>query len=93
MVIRQFHIISVALAPYEADPKLIVDPDAVLPLAIPLESFQPVAPQCGEVRQLACGIDHAELLESLPGTTLKTSASARREQPLGFAIAERLDQV
>ena len=65
--------------PDEAHSILIVDPDAVLPPAIPLESFQPVAPQSGEIGQLACSIDHAELLESLPGATLKAPASARRE--------------
>ena len=75
MVIRQFHVISIAVPPCEADSKLIVDPDTVLPLAIPLESFQPVAPQSGEIDQLACSIDHAELLESLSGATLKAPAS------------------
>jgi len=40
----------------EADPKLIVHPDAVLAKAIRFESFQIVAPNECEISQAGCGV-------------------------------------
>lgn len=93
MVIRNFHIISVAVAPFEADSVLIIDPDAVLAPAITLEGFHPVTRQSGEISQLVCSIDHAELLEGSPDAAVKAPAVASGVQPLGFAILKRPDQV
>jgi hypothetical protein len=42
-IIGQLDIIGVAIVPPEADAKLIVHPDAVLPGAAALQSFQMVA--------------------------------------------------
>jgi len=37
--IHDLHIVGVTVAPFKADPELIVDPDAVLVFAVSLESF------------------------------------------------------
>ncbi len=43
MGVSDFHVKGIALVPLEADPPLIIDPDTVLPLPIPLKRFQAVA--------------------------------------------------
>jgi hypothetical protein len=43
MRVDNLNAVGVAVSPAEAEAPLIVDPDAVLPLAIPCEPFQPVA--------------------------------------------------
>jgi hypothetical protein len=42
MVVDDLHVFGVIAPPDEADPELIVDPDAVLPGSIAAERFQPV---------------------------------------------------
>ncbi len=66
VVIRDFHIVSVPVAPFEADSILIVDPDAVLIGAITFQAFQSIARQSGEIGQMACDMEHAELLKRRP---------------------------
>jgi hypothetical protein len=77
MVIRDSHLVGLATAPLEAGSIPIVDADTVLAPAIAFESFEPVARQGRKIGKLFRGVDHAELLESLPGATLKAPASAR----------------
>jgi len=43
MVINDLNVVSVTLVPRKANPPLIIDPDAVLPSAIPAQRFQPVS--------------------------------------------------
>ena len=45
MVVDDFDLMRVAVAPHETDPELVVDPNAVLPGAVTLKSFQLVAGQ------------------------------------------------
>jgi hypothetical protein len=49
MVIRDFHVKSVALTPFKTNPPLIVDPNTVLSFPIPSESFQTVTGRLREV--------------------------------------------
>ena len=43
MVIGDLHVGGILAAPHEADPPLVVDPDAVLTPAAPFEGLQPIA--------------------------------------------------
>jgi hypothetical protein len=43
MVVDDCDIMGRSLAPPEADPPLLVDPNAVLPAALTLESLKPIA--------------------------------------------------
>jgi len=72
---------------------LVVDADAVLTTAIPLEGLQSITAQDSEVGQSARRIEHAELLERCPGAALKAHASTGCIQALALTIAERLDQI
>jgi hypothetical protein len=61
MIIGDFHLESVALTPYEADPVLIVDPDAVLSCAVSFERFQAIAGEKGKIRKHVGSMDLDEL--------------------------------
>jgi hypothetical protein len=43
MIVDNFYVVSISSAPYEADAPLIVDADAVLPVAVVFQSVKPVA--------------------------------------------------
>src|SRR5699024_8720103 len=43
MTVNDLHLLWSCVGPHEADPPLVVDPDAVLPDSVTLESLEPVA--------------------------------------------------
>jgi len=51
VVVHNLNVFSAALRPTEADAKLIVDANAVLPLPISLEGFQTVSRRHVEILQ------------------------------------------
>ena len=57
--------------PFEADPPLPVDPDAVLALAIPLERLIPITGEHPQCCQAIGGIQDAEALFGLAGERLE----------------------
>jgi len=93
VIIGDLHIVSIAVAPLEANPILIVDPNAMLMPAIAFQAFQPVARQGAKIGKLAGSIDHPQLLKGPSRTTLKASTLTGQKQSFAFTIVERLDQV
>lgn len=61
MVVDDFHIVGVAVPPYEADAILIIDSNAVLALALTVQSLQPVSG--GDIQIIQChgGMQQKEL--------------------------------
>jgi len=49
VVVGDLDVEGVSFTPDEADSPLVVDPDAVLPFAIPLQLFQPIPGRHSEV--------------------------------------------
>jgi hypothetical protein len=49
VIVDDLDLMSIAIAPYEADPPPVVDADAVLPRAITFQRFEPIAGRCPEV--------------------------------------------
>src|SRR5690625_6194483 len=43
VVVNDLHLLRSCVGPHEPDPPLVVDPDAVLPGAVALQRFEPVA--------------------------------------------------
>jgi hypothetical protein len=43
MIVDDLDVKDIAVFPAKADPPLIIDADAVLPLALALESFEPIS--------------------------------------------------
>ena len=56
MVVDDFHVIRIAVAPNEAHAEPVVDSNAVLTTAVALESLQPVAREDGQVLQAMGGV-------------------------------------
>jgi hypothetical protein len=63
MVINNFDIISVAFAPGEADPPLVVDSDAPLPFSIAVQFLESITRRYSEILDLGCSIEHPKLPE------------------------------
>jgi hypothetical protein len=61
MVISHFDVGWSFGRPSEANPELVVDPDRILSLAVPLERFQSVAWWQPQVAQINSGIEIAKL--------------------------------
>jgi hypothetical protein len=51
MIICHFDFICFAIAEPEHDPKLAINPDAMLPFQVALQSFEPIARRCFKVLQ------------------------------------------
>jgi hypothetical protein len=49
VVVHYLDLLCPAVVPHEADPILIIDPDAVLALAIASEGLKVIARECAEV--------------------------------------------
>jgi hypothetical protein len=62
MVVDDFHIVGVAVPPHEADAILIIDSDAVLALALAVQSLQPVSGGDIQIIQRHGGMQQEELL-------------------------------
>jgi hypothetical protein len=50
MIVDDFHLLR-AILPHEADPKLIVNPDAPLPRTVSLQRLQPVTRRALQLAQ------------------------------------------
>ena len=61
------HVVHVAVSPPKAHPPLIIDPDAVLSLAIPRELLEPVAWWNPQILERFCAVSPEDLL-GLPVT-------------------------
>jgi hypothetical protein len=63
MVVDDFHIVGIAVPPYEADAILIIDSDAVLTFALAVQSLQPVSRGNIQIIQRHRGMQQEKLLQ------------------------------
>jgi hypothetical protein len=61
MVVCYFNVIGISVFPMKADSPLIVDPDTMLPFAVALQGFEPVAWRNPEVLQMPSLVKVQEL--------------------------------
>jgi hypothetical protein len=88
MIVDDFDVRSTTRAawPNEADSPLLVDPDAELAHAIPLQGFEPIASQCAKFIQADGGVENFEATISLPGKALKFTNEASFGERLGARV-------
>ena len=60
MVIRQFHIVGVAIKPSEADPVLVVYANTVPAGPLPFQGFQVVSGRNAQILQVPCAMQQAK---------------------------------
>lgn len=80
MVVDDFHVVGIALPPHEADAILIIDSDAVLALALPVQSLQPVSGRHTQIVESHGGMQQEELLQC-PHFQIGANASASPRLP------------
>ena len=91
MIVRDFNVVGVALAPAKTNLPLIVDPNAVLPLAVPPQPFQTVAGERRENSQIVGRLDHIELPKSRALDGAELPAGLAMKEPLSLIGPEGLD--
>jgi hypothetical protein len=61
MIVRDLHVVGVVPAPHEADPVLVVDPDAMLPLSVAAQFLQAIAGRNPQILELKRTFEHGQL--------------------------------
>jgi hypothetical protein len=84
-------MMGVAMNPHEADPELVVDPDAVLSAPIPLQRFEPVGRRITQIFQSSCVIEHSEFAHQRSLDVDPAPYSLTFEKRLHIGITERHD--
>jgi len=93
VIVDDVNLVRVTVTPGEADAVLIVDPDAVLPVAITRERFKVVAGKRTQVAKAPRSVQLLELSLSDAGDTLEAAAEPAGEQVLSLPVAKRADHV
>ena len=70
MIVGDLHVVGISAFPAKANPPLVVDPDAVLILAISGELFETVPRGHSEIAQRVSRVEQEELLQGRPVNTL-----------------------
>jgi hypothetical protein len=93
MIVYDLDVVSIPVFPDEADAILIVDADAVLSLAVPLERFKVVDRNCREVAESGCDVQFPKppLRRALAGLKLRHMPSLGKS--LGVLVAKALDHM
>lgn len=92
MVVHYFHFECVAVLPLETNPPLLVDPDAVLPLATTPEGLKLIRGRNHEIAQLRGAIQVFQFLtSSLLDLTVPPLYELPTEDRLGVLVLERTD--
>src|SRR5690606_40595033 len=92
VVVHDFYVFGVRAIPAKADAELIVDPDAVLALAIALQGFQPISRRHSQVFQAPGPIELLQFAPSDHGDAVEAPHGLAFEEVPGVLAAERLDR-
>lgn len=93
MVVRYLNVKGIRLDPAEADPPLVVYPNAVLPQPVADEGLQTIPRYRSEIRQRRSRVDLVQLSLRDAGDPLKPPAELAPEDLLGVLVPERSDRV
>lgn len=93
MVVDQLDILCTTVLPHEADPPLVVDPDAVLPLAVTLELLETVTRWDSEIFDVRRSVEQLQLSECLALKDLVEGLDVLlAPDALGVLVPERPDR-
>jgi hypothetical protein len=91
MIVDDLNVVGVPFAPDKAKTPLVVDPNAVLPLSVTVQSFQAISRRRHQVPQFRSAVQLPKFppRDMLDG--LKAPARLPTVKSLGFRGAERLN--
>jgi hypothetical protein len=91
VVVHDLDLLCIAILPNEADPILIIDPDAVQPSPISRERLQVIARERAQVVESLRRVQLQELSLSDAGNAPKPSRRIALEERFGFSVPEAPD--
>jgi hypothetical protein len=91
MVVRDFDLVGVALAPGKTDSPLVVDPNAVLSLAVAAQPLQPVSRKHAENSKIIRCVEHGELPKRRAFDGAKLPTGLTTKEPLSLIASEGFD--
>jgi len=92
MIVGNFDLISIASGPFETNPPLIVDPNAMLSLPISLELLKSVSRRVTQILQCVGGVKDQELPHGRsPKLVREPPRPLPSEKQLGVRVAKGLD--
>src|SRR5699024_1455655 len=94
VVVNDLHLLWSGVGPHEADPPLVVDPDAVLTSSVAFESLEPIAGRDPEVLERLRRSHLAKLAQcDSMDPRIHRPHAPTTPQPFGLLAAERSDHV
>ena len=91
MVVDDLNKFSAAVAPYEANPPLVVDSDRMLSLTIAPKRFEPVTRRLPQIVECTGSVENQQLAARLPFDGAKARYILVREQARCCGVPERPD--
>src|SRR6266852_3410762 len=91
VIIHNLHLVRAILAPHEAHAPLGIDPDAVLPLPVPMQGFQAIARQPGQVSQAGSAVQDLQATLSLHLHSLEAAYPLTVVEGLGVLVTKGVD--
>jgi hypothetical protein len=91
VVVHYLDLLGPAVVPDEADPILVIDPDAVLALPIAGEGFEVIARERAEVLESLRRVELRELALRDPSNGLEPASRVPLKQGLGGSVPEGPD--
>src|SRR5581483_7376554 len=93
VVVDDLDFICLPVRPAETDPPLLVDPDAVLPLAVAFERLEPISRRRHQVAKCLSTVKIEQLAARRPLNRPEAGDWAIIEQCLGIGRPEGLDHL
>jgi hypothetical protein len=91
VIVHDLDFVNVALSPHEAETPLVVNPNAILPFAIPMQCLQAIAGRSCQIAQFRGAVQLPKLSPRNALNSPKAPAGLPTVKSPGFGAAERLD--
>ena len=93
VVVHDLDVLRFAVLPHEADPILVIDPDAVLPPPITAKGLEVIARKRAQVVESLGGVQLRQLALSDPSNVPEPTRRVPLKQRLGVSVPEGTDHL
>ncbi len=88
MVVDDLNVIRIRIHPSEAQPPLVIDPNAVLPFSVTGERLQTIPRNSSKVRECSCRLELVQFPLRDASNTLVFPAELTPEDSFGLLVTE-----